>query len=222
MKVAQYKEKEFEELRQKLHKDIAGAHDEFVLSTALEKARTKSTDAFAQSRVFWNLTINALLNSAIARLCRVYDNEYAGIQMYLRIVSEHQEWFNKPHVSKAPPKLREYPQPFKASTLNGAIRSVSTTPDSPKNNLVDQLLDLRNTQVAHIGTTFTCTRRPRPKNPLDFRGFKSLLYRAHRLLNTYSSFYDGTTYTKNIVGIHDFKFVDDAIRRHFEKIRSAD
>jgi hypothetical protein len=170
--------------------------------------------------VFWQLTTNALLNSAISRLCRVYDTTYVGLLKYLRIVERNPIWFDKPHDSKTSKDLTQDARPFKISTLKRAILSVSGSHGPHQNALVDQLLHLRNTQVSHIGTGIVGSSQKKPKDHLKFRGFKTLLGRSLRLLNLYSKYYDRNVYSPKLPGIDDFAFVIDAIQDRFDHLQA--
>lgn len=222
MNVKKYNRKQFETIRERLRLDIEGAHYDFELHSRLETRLSQQIDSANQSRVFWDLARNALLNSALARLCRVYDNDYIGILLYLRIVEQNQVWFNQPRVSKAPPDLVEYDRPFKANTLKRAIASVTKSIGARQNKLVDGLLDLRNQQVAHIGTRIVTSNPPSPAKRLTYGGFKTLLGRSIRLLNLYSRYYDGNSYSSQLPGIDDFNFVADAIQERFRRLRRAE
>jgi hypothetical protein len=222
MRVGQFTHKNFKTIRERLSVDIVGAHNDFDLYTQIQDRLARHLPAANQSRVFWQLTTNALLNSAISRLCRVYDKTYVGILTYLRIVEHNPTWFNKPHVSKAPKEVREHDRPFKIATLKRAILSVSESHGQHQNALVEQLLHLRNTQVSHIGPGIVGSSQRRPKNPLKFRGFKTLLGRSLRLLNLYSSYYDRSVCSPNLPGRDDFTFVTDAIQERFDHLQGSD
>lgn len=222
MNVKKYSRKQFETIRERLRVDIEGAHYDFELHSRVEARLKQQIESANQSRVFWDLVRNALLNSALTRLCRVYDNEYIGILMYLRIVEQNPLWFNQPRVSKAPQELVEYDRPFKAETLKRAIASVKKSHGGHQNKLVDGILHLRNQHVAHIGTQIVTLNPPSPSKRLTYRGFKTLLGRSIKLLNLYSNYYDGNTYSTQLPGIDDFKFVADAIQERSKRMRHAD
>lgn len=221
MNVKKFTRQKFEVIRERLSVEIRGAHDDYDLHALLDRQLSQQLHSANQSRVFWTLSRNALLNSALSRLCRVYDNEYIGIPMYLKIVRQNPDWFNKHRVSKAPEHLREFARPFKAQTLQRAIDSVSKSHGTRVNSLVDGLLELRNQHVAHIGTRIVGSSQPMPARKLTYRGFKTLLTRSIRLLNLYSKYYDGHTYSTNMPGIDDFMFVTDAVQERFLRSRKS-
>lgn len=163
------------------------------------------------------MTLKAHLNSAIVRLGRIYDKDYVGILMYLRIVDAHQGWFRRQHVATKPTGLEQYPKKFNPKGLAKAITSVSE-----RNQRVKQLLRLRNVNVAHTGTNFVLSDGAKDRAKVTYRIVESLLRRSIRLLNLYSNQYDRNTYSTGLSGIDDFQFVIEAIEERFNHLRQTE
>src|SRR6266571_3739987 len=64
---------EFRRLLTALLDDLLVARFHFSLHRDLAKATTEYATEFAQSATFWGLTLSALMDAVLVRLCRAYD-----------------------------------------------------------------------------------------------------------------------------------------------------
>ncbi len=219
---------EFESLLDALASEIVDAQIYFKLHTDLMAAIPDYKKVFKESNTFWSLTTRALLDAALSRLCRIYDqnskalnlrNLLDTIQGNLNLfdVQNFRERFkDNPFVEG----LSETARKPSSDTLKQDIQDVNDT-----DSLVKKLVKWRNNIFAHRHAEDVVA----PKNiadcyPLSKNDVSDLLKRAESILNRYSSLFRASSYSTQIVGHDDYlyvlKTIKARIRQHGEEIAS--
>ena len=90
-------EKEFTELAKALAEEIQGANVDYRMYRDLQKTCAENQVVVQQSGPFWPMTIDAHLNSAVLRLCRVYDTERSSLNLrsWLEQIKANPDWFTE-------------------------------------------------------------------------------------------------------------------------------
>ncbi len=196
---------EFGQLTRSLAVEIQSATIDYTMYENLAKAADAHLDVVTQSRAFWDLTISSHLNSAILRLCRVYDQQVSSMNLakWLRLIKGNTSWFTRSSLDLG--KLDEH------------IAYASN-----KNILVKNLTLFRGNVVAHIGQNYVLNYRDTQNSfKLTHGNLKELLKRGLKILNLYSAAFDGNAWSGDLIGADDYKFVFRelklAVKRHKQR-----
>ena len=195
---------EFDELTKALALEFQSAVIDFQMYEDLAEAADAHPVVVAQSRAFWDMSIQSHLNSAILRLCRVYDQQVSSMNFakWLRLIKGNPNWFkgNKPDPTE----------------LDKDIEFASNT-----NPQVQNLTKFRGTVVAHLGENYVLNvRNTRESFTLTFGDVKELLQKGFRTFNRYSTIYNGQEWSPNLVGAKDYEFIFHELEKAIERIRA--
>jgi hypothetical protein len=182
---------EFEELTKSLATEIQSAAVDYRMYEDLAKAADSHPIVVLQSRAFWDMTIQSHLNSAILRLCRVYDQQVSSMNLakWLRLIKGHPAWFTG--------------QPLDAAKLDQDISYASN-----KNPKVENLTKYRGNVVAHLGQNYVLNvRNTRHSFNLTHGDVKELLKSGLRIVNHYSTIYNGHSWSADLIGADDHQFI---------------
>jgi hypothetical protein len=94
---------EFKRLVEAIALELVDANIAFRMQTDLIAAyEGESRDAMRQGWTFWSLTIQAHLDSAVFRLCRIYDQDdkNLGLRGFLHTIQSNQHLFAKPQFAQ--------------------------------------------------------------------------------------------------------------------------
>lgn len=215
---------DFRILLEALQSEIGAAADSFKLHQDLLRAtRTHSTE-MAQSWTFWSLAIRALGDSAIVRLCRVYDHQKDALSLgrFLRLVEARPDLFDSD-------KFRER---LKGNPYVESLAARPRRPDPKQvardlrfvhaktNAVVRRLVAARDKIYGHRDPDVVTGQQPIPL--LLARDIKTLLARGRRILNRYSELSMASVFAERMVGHDDYKAVfravREAVRRHDKEI----
>src|SRR5437763_15135400 len=88
---------EFETLLNALATELVHANIYFKLHYDLKSATTEFENEISQSRTFWFLTFQSLLDAALFRLCRIYDTDPRsnGLFNFLNMIKENLHIFDE-------------------------------------------------------------------------------------------------------------------------------
>lgn len=197
-------EADFVNLTKALAEEIQSAHIDYQLYEDLSAAADENEIVVIQSRAFWTMTIQNHLNSAILRLCRVYDQQKSSMNLskWLKIIKNNQKWFVK--------------QPVDTIALDKDIEYASN--DNP---LVKNLTKYRGNVIAHIGENYVLdVRSTRKSFKLTHGNVKELLAKGLSIVNHYSSQYNQKSWSPNLVGADDYQFVFRELKNAIERIKA--
>jgi hypothetical protein len=198
---------EFERLLNALADDIVIAHIHYQLYKDLRQELSDHPKVAAESKTFWQLTLNANIHTSTLTLCRAYDKEKNSLHLYswLLTIRKNLHLFDLPQASQKPDK----------ATLEKDIRLCSS--DDP---LVKTLKNLRDKVIAHRDANLAITQKNIYDDyPFTIGDFETLLARAKDILNRYSNLWIARTNSTQIIGHDDYLFIFKSVE---EKIQHMD
>ena len=216
---------EFSRLLQALANAIVTAHIHYQLYKDLRQALSDYPSVAAQSRAFWQLTLNAHINTSMQILCRVYDQQAQALHLrsWLLTIREHLHLFDKEAFRQ---RLQENPFVESLAQLPRRPDPMVLEEDirlcSPQDPQVKILIIHRHSHVAHTGATnILAARNLHDAHPLTFGDFEALLARAKTILNRYSRLWAANTYETQIIGHDDYQYVFKCVEEKLQRIEEA-
>lgn len=221
MKINIESAEQFDKLLNTLSDEIVYAECYFKLYKDLLNAVPDYIEVFNESNTFWSLTMHALLDVTLSRLCRVYDTHQDSLNLLnlLDTIKANLEIFE---TEKFKERLRENPfveslaqtaRKPDADILNSDMKSVCNV-----DHLVKKLVIWRNNIIAHR----TALNVVEQKNiihdyPITRDEISNLLTRATTILNRYSGLFRASTYSTHIVGADDYLYILKTIKEKIDK-----
>lgn len=209
-------DKELSKLLDVLGKEIANAHAYYRLHDKLIEAIPDYQTEYAQSNTFWTLTMQALFDSALLHLCRVYDAYSTSLSLanLLMALKMNSCLFSKENFEA---RLADNPFVESLSQLDRTLSPDEIDKDillvTEENKTVKKLLIWRHNVIAHRGAKVSLGKNQiLADNPLSEDEIKSLLEIALSTFNKYSSLYRASTHTPYIVGQDDYQSTLNYIR----------
>ena len=155
------------------------------------------------------------------RLCRVFDQESNSLNLYnlLVTIKYNVKYFEEEYFRN---RVKENPFVELLAKDNRLPNTEQLENDiwyaSRNNLLVKTLLLWRHNIVAHLGAKVSLGKNAILKdNPLWNDTIEKLLDESFIILNRYSSLFDATTYSRQVVGHDDYKSLFKFINLGFEK-----
>lgn len=173
------------------------------------------------SNTFWSLTLESLHEASLIRLCRVLDQNAAGLNLvnFLETIKANLHFFQPEH--------------FRDRLLNNALVNSLALIDrippagqldqdiefaSSRNPLVKKLMIWRNKIVAHRDARVSLGKTQiLEDNPLSQTEIEALLEKSFEMFNKYSCLYRENTWSRNVIGHQDYKALLDLLRLGLEK-----
>jgi hypothetical protein len=215
---------QFRRLIEAMSRDIVDAQIHYKLYRDLHAALGKHMVVEAQSRTFWSLTLQAHLNACLHLLCRMYDQNLKALHLrsWLLTIRENLNLFDEkefrerlkdnPYVES----LARHPRKPDATILDKDLRSCST-----KDPIVKTLQIHRGSQFVHKSAKNVVAERDiGDDHPLTYGDVEALLKRATEILNRYSNLFAANTYSTQIIGHDDFKFIIQCVEEKVEANRA--
>ena len=209
-------ESEFVKLTETLAAEIQRTNIDYRLYRDLSDACTSHAIVVQQSRVFWPMTLDAHLNSAVLRLCRIYDTHKSSFNLrkWLMLIKRNPAWFSESafEARKSNPISTYHGSPD-ATQLESDIESASVN-----NPIVKNLVAFRGNMLAHLGENWALNRRnARAAFRLTLGDVETLAANALSILNRYMGLYDSQQYAATLLGGNDFDFVFARLRESIEQ-----
>lgn len=209
-------EAEFVKLTGTLAEEIQGANIDYTLYRDLHDACCNHAIVVQQSRAFWPMTLDAHINSAVLRLCRIYDTHKSSFNLrkWLRLIKANPRWFSEAafEARKSNPISSYHGSPDPAQ-LELDIEFAGVT-----NPLVKNLIAFRGNMVAHLGENWVLDRRnTRTSFRLTLGNLKTLATTALTILNRYMGLYDSQEYSATLLGGNDFEFIFARLMESIER-----
>lgn len=196
-------EEDFRKLSVALAEEAQSARIDYKMYQDLVNAASEYEIVIQQSRAFWTMTVQALLNSAILRLCRIYDQQKSSMNLarWLKIIKHNQNWFK---------------EPLDLARLEHDIAYASNT-----NPLVKNLTKYRGNVVAHMGENYVLDIHSTRKSfKLTYGNLKELFQSALDTVNHYTTAHIGHSWSPNLVGADDFTFIFRRLKDSIEQSRA--
>lgn len=216
---------EFQRLLDALARDVVDAHIHFHLYRDLSNSLSDHDLVVAQSQNFWSLTLQAHFDTCIHRLSIAFDQEKSSLHLrsWLLTIKENLNIFDENNFRE---RLRDNPfvesladDPRRPNEAELEADIASCTTNDP---LVKTLMIRRGSKIAHRSAkNVVAAKDVGDTHPLTYGDVEALLDRAIGLLNKYSRLFAANTFSTQIVGHDDYRYiiesVDAAVRRSREQ-----
>jgi hypothetical protein len=217
---------EFERLLNALCDETVNACIHFRLYTDLEAARPEYATAFHQSWTFWSLTFQSHWDTTLFRLCKIYDQHSTSLNLrnLLDTIENNIGIFD----------VENFRERLKGNAFVDSLASGAKRPDiaklkkdretvSDSDPHVKALVFWRNNFFAHRSAKHVAERKNLADHyTFDTSAVDSLLKNAMRILNGYSVLFRASSYSTQIVGHDDYRYVlrtiTEAVKRHDEDV----
>jgi hypothetical protein len=214
---------EFNRLIEALSQHIVNAAIYYKLFKNLQNDLDNHPGVNNQSPKYWFLTVHSLHTTSLMALCRAYDQEDKGlhIKSWLKTIQENAHLFDEFHFRerlKGNPYVdsladnAERPEP---SILISDLESCS-----PSDLEVKTLLIHRGNLIAHRNAKNVVNITDiAAEYPLYSSQIEELIERAVKILNRYGGMFNANTFSTQMVGEDDYKFVIDSVDFRVKCIR---
>ncbi|SMO45543.1 hypothetical protein [Gracilimonas mengyeensis] len=215
---------EFERLLEGIADDLVHAKIHFRLHQDLSKSIKEYEREFNESRTFWFLTFRAQYDACVFRLCRAYDQNDSALHLnnWLKIISRNIKLFE---VDEFRTRLKDntfvesLAVNVKKPNIEQLKKDIKAT--SNKNSLVKKLTILRNNIFAHRNAKLTMDNRNiLEERPIKTGEIEKLLDQGIEILNRYSKLFKALSYSTQIVGHDDYKYVLEAIKKDIKRFET--
>lgn len=187
---------------------------------------TNFAEVFAQSNTFWWHTLNALGDSSLHCLCRVYDTQQAALSLpnLLKIISANLGYFSEANFRSRlagnpfVDSLAEHPRTPDAQHLIQNSQLIS-----PKDPLVNKLIIWRNNLYAHRSSSSTLeSYKNLTPHRLSWEEVEQLSERALSIYNQYQSLFKANMWSRSLTGKDDYrsllKFAESGLQQYKKNI----
>ena len=228
MKIRIENASQFSTLINALSDEIVSAACYFQLFENLLNSIPDYEIVFNQSNTFWAFAIQALLDTTLSHLCRVYDTYQNSLNLR-NLLDTIQANLGIFETERFKERLKENPfvQSLSQSargpdpdTLTRDIESISDT-----DPLVKKLIKWRHNIIAHKTASNVIKQKDITHDyPITRENISELITRATTILNRYNNLFQATTYSTHSVGADDYSYIlktiKDKIAKDEEKIAS--
>ena len=209
---------EFKRLVEALAHDVESANIHWKLYVDVHAAIGQSRQVYEHSPTFWHLTFNAHTFSAVQFLSRAFDQDQRSLHLlsWLKTIEENLHMFEpdafKQRLTGNPfvESLAEHPrQPDPRQLATDIALCMATDPD------VKILVRHRNNIGAHRSAKPVVTGAAPEGIPVDV--LERLLNRGHDILNRYSNLFAASTYSRQMMGHDDYRYVVNSVAEAIER-----
>lgn len=215
---------EFERLLDALSTEVVNASIFFKLYRDLAGSTKDYLHEMNQSPAFWTLTFQAHFDSALIRLCRVYDVTPKALSLpnLLDTIRVNLHLFDTINFKE---RLQDNPFVDSLAETAGKLQAKQLAEDvsyvSKDNPAVVKLRQWRNKLYAHRDSTHVIEgKHIAVEHPLSFGEVSDLIENGATILNRYSSLFKAHTHSMQLVGSEDYQYVLESIKgdmEHHEK-----
>jgi hypothetical protein len=218
--------KEFQRILQTIALELVDANISFKIHTNLIAAyQSESGEAMRQAWTFWSLTIQAHLDSAVLRLCRIYDQDdkNLGLRGFMHTIQSN------PHLFSRQQFAARMEGRANAETLIGAFAPLDSRQievdmayvTCATNPVVDRLIAIRHNYYSHRNAKdVVADRAVSEKYPHMRDEVGDLLKIGLGIVNLYSNLFDANIWSSGIIGKDDYHYVLRAAREQLDRFRS--
>jgi len=197
--------------------ELVNANISFRMCMDISAAHREFYDEIQQSRTFWHQTMRANLDASVLALGKVYDQKKrnAGLPGLLDTIQAN------PHFFAAEEFAKRIVDRQGADTLTAEHRSLNRQilrddiekVDVKNNPLVGILMGMRHNFYSHRNSSDLINNRSaRDKYPLNNEDVGKLILDGLNIANRYGVLFNAVSYTGQIVGHDDFKFLLERVR----------
>ncbi len=217
---------EFQRILRALALELVDANISFKLHTNLLAAyESESRAAMREAWTFWSLTIQAHLDSAVFRLCRIYDqnNKRLGLRGFMHTIQSNPHLFSKEQFSPRmdgranADRLIEAFAPLGPRQIEVDMDYVTRT----SNPMVNRLIAIRHNYYSHRNAEdVVADHAVSEKYPHMRDEVGELLNVGLAIVNLYSNLFDLNIWSSGIVGQDDYHYVLRAAQERLDRFRS--
>jgi hypothetical protein len=217
---------EFQRILQTISLELVDANIAFNMHINLISAyQSESADAMRQAWTFWSLTIQAHLDSAVLRLCRIYDQDdkNLGLRGFIHTIQSNPHLFSKEQFaarmkSRANAEsLIEAFVPLDSRQIDVDMAYVTRA----SNPTVDRLIAIRHNYYSHRNAKdVVADRAVSEKYPHMRDEVGELLKVGLAIVNLYSNLFEANSWSSGIIGQDDYQYVLRAAQERLDRYRS--
>ncbi len=219
---------ELNKLLDALATDIVDANIYYKLFAGLTNVISEYSEERNQSNTFWWLTLRAIKEAFLLRLCRIFEQNSRSLNLVnlLDTIKTNRNYFQEPHFRE---RLKD--NAFVESLAeNVVIPSVEELQAdiafaSDNNPIVKKLMLWRMNVYAHTGakTALGKFADTLEENSISKEEIEQLLDQCFSISNKYMSLYKASSWSRQIVGHDDylslFKFLRMGLEKHESDIQ---
>jgi hypothetical protein len=215
---------ELNKLLDALATDIVDANIFHQLFTGLMAATSEFPREISQSNMFWWLTMQAIKEAYLTRLCRIFDQHSQSLNLVnlLDTLKANLHFFQESHFRE-----RLKGNAFINSLAEGvrvpSIEELQTDVQfaSLNNQIVSKLMLWRNNIHAHTGAKATLGKAAAVEaNRIEEEEIEILLDQCFSMLNKYMNMYKATSWSRRGIGHDDYLSLFKFMRLGLEKYES--
>jgi hypothetical protein len=212
---------ELNQLLDALVKEIVDANIYHRLFCDLLDSIPEYEREFQESQTFWHIILSALMDSRMANLCKVYDQESTSLNLVnlLHTIKANLHLFTADNFKQRMAgnafldSLASYDRIPQLKDVEIDIESVTW-----QNPLVKKLMVWRNNIVAHRGAKVSLGKNQiLTDNSISKEEVEQLLDHSLKVFNKYSGLYRASSHSRQIIGHDDYKDVFRFIRLGLKK-----
>jgi hypothetical protein len=217
---------EFQRVLKTIALELVDANIAFQMHSSLIAAyESDSGDAMRQAWTFWSLTIQAHLDSAVFRLCRIYDQDdrNLGLRGFIHTIQSNPHLFTKEQFAARiagrahAESLIQAFAPLEARQVEVDMAYVTRA----TNPVVDRLIAIRHNYYSHRNASdVVADHAVAEKYPHMRDEVGDLLKIGLAIVNLYSMLFDANTWASGIIGQDDYHYVLRAARERLDRYRS--
>jgi hypothetical protein len=212
---------EFQRLVEALAYDVGTANIHWRLYRDLHAALGQDRVVWHQSQTFWYLTLNAHTYAALQSLSRAYDQNPSALHLlsWLKTIEANLHLF----------EIAEFRKRLAGNAFVDSLAAHSRIPDraqldediakcSVSDPRVKALVQHRGNIGAHRNARTTAAGRPASEEfAISVEDLEVLLDRAHEIVNRYSSLFEANTYSRQMIGHDDYRYIIASVKEAAER-----
>jgi hypothetical protein len=217
---------DFQRILRALALELVDANISFKLHTNLIAAyESDSGEAMRQAWTFWSLTIQAHVDSAILRLCRIYDQDdkNLGLRGFIHTIQSSPHLFSRKQFAARmegranSDSLIKAFAPLDPKQIEVDMAYVTRT----SNPMVDRLIAVRHNYYSHrnaedvVADHAVAEKYPHMRDEVG-----DLLKVGLAIVNLYSNLFEANIWSSGIIGQDDYHYVLRAARERLDRYRS--
>jgi hypothetical protein len=216
---------ELNKLLDALATDIVDANIYFKLFTGLISSFPEYSDERNQSNTFWSLTLQAVKEAYLIRLCRIFDqnNKSLNLVNLLDTIKTNRHFFEEPHF-KERLKDNAFVESLAEGVIIPSIEELQADIEfaSNDNPVVYKLSLWRGNVYAHTSAKTALGKfiNTLEENSISEAEIKQLLDQSFSISNKYMSLYVASTWSRQIIGHDDYLSLFKFLRMGLEKFEA--
>jgi AbiU2 len=217
---------QFKRLLRAIALELVDANIAFKMHANLIAAyESQSGAAMREAWTFWSLTIQAHLDSAVFRLCRIYDqnDKHLGLRGFVHTIQSNPHLFSKEQFAARmegradAARLIAAFEPLDPRQIEADMGYVTRA----TNPVVDRLIAIRHNYYSHrnakdvVADHAVAEKYPHMRNEVG-----DLLKVGLAIVNLYGNLFDLNTWASGIIGQDDYHYVLRAAQERLDRFRA--